>query len=150
MYVRKLQCSHYLRIMFLIKTIISFFLYVVITTPKRLKFSIAATLYVLMSLPCITSSSFTLILFIGRFIHKHRKFSCTTVWILLLCFKYLLSFILSVFWFRCYELNSEIWYIFHFTKRKILYTDPQWRRQCKFCNCHHGSQLTSTHSLVCY
>ena len=131
---------------------ISVFLFVVITTFIRLKFSITATTYVMMSLPCMTSSSFILRFFIRWFSHKYRKFSRTTVLLLLLCFKYLLSFILLLFWFWRFDSNSEIWYIFqiHFTKNKLLYTDPQLLRQCKFCNCQYGSQLTANHSIVCY
>ena len=131
---------------------ISVFLCVVITTLKRLKFSITATPYVLMSLPCMTSSSFTLILFIGWFRHKYRKFSRTTVWIWWFSFNYLLSFILLVFLFRRSDSNSDIWYLFqiHFTVNKMLYNDPQLLRQCKFWNCHHGCQLTTTHSIMCY
>ena len=152
MYVRKLQCYHYLGIIFLIKTIISDFLFVVINTITRLKFSNIATLPVLMLLPCMTSSSFILRLFIGWFSHKYQNFSRTNVWIWLLCFKYLMYFILLVFWFRCYESNSEIWHIFqiHITKKKLLYTDPQLLRKCKFLNSNHGGQLTATHSIVCY
>ena len=37
-----------------------------------------------------------------------------------------------------------------FYKKKLFYTEPQLLRQCKFCNCHHGSQLTGTHYIVCY
>ena len=152
MYVRKRQCSHYLGIIFLIKTTISVFQCVAITTLKLLKFSITATPYVLMSLPCMTSSSFTLRLFIGWFRHKYQRFSRTTVWIWLFCFKFLLSFIVLVFCFRCSDSNSEIWYLFkiHLTKNKLLYTDPLFLSQCKFWNCHHGCQLTATHSIVCY
>ena len=152
MYVRKGRCYHYLEILFLIKTIIYVFLCVVITTLKGLKFSINATLYLLMSLPCMTSSSFTLRLFIGLFRHKYQNFSRTNVWIWILCLKCLLSFILLIFWFRRSDSISEIWYILqiHFTINKLLYTDPQLLRQCTFWNCHHGRQLTATHSIVCY
>ena len=31
-----------------------------------------------------------------------------------------------------------------------MFTDPQLLRKCKFCNCHHGHQLTATHYIVCY
>ena len=152
MYVRKRQCSHYLGILFLIKTMISVFQCVVITTLNRLKFSIAATSYELMSLPCMTSSIFTMRLLIGWFRHKYQKFIRTTVWIWIFCFKYLLSFILLVFWFRRFYLISKIWCLFQirFTRKKPLYTDPQLLRQFKFCKCHHGRQLTATHSILCY
>ena len=128
------------------------FLFVVITTLIRVKFCTTTRPYVMMSLPYMTSSSFTLRLFIGWFRHKYLKYSCTTVWILLLCFKYLLSFILLVFWFRRSNSNSEIWYILqiHFTKKKLYYPDPQLLRQCKFLNCHHGGQLTTNQYFVCY
>ena len=131
MYVRKLQYYHYLGITFLIKTMISVFLFVVIPTLIKLKLSIAATLYVTMSLLCMTSSSFTLRLFIGWFRHNYWKYSRTTVWIWLLCFKYLLSFILLVLWFWRSDSNSEIWYILqiHLTKKKLWYPDPQLLRQ---------------------
>ena len=152
MYVSKRQCSHYSGIFFLIKTMIFVFLCVAIATLKLLRFSITATPYGLMSLPCMASPSFTLILFIGWFRHKYRKFGRTSVWIWLFCFKYLLSFILFLFWFRRSDSNSEIWYIFqiHFTKKKLLYTDPQLLRQYKFCNCNHGIQITTTIYIVCY
>ena len=112
--------------MFLIKTIISVFQCVAITTLKLLKFSITATSYVLMSLPCMISSSFTLRLFIGWFGHKYKKFSCMTVWIWLFCFKYLLSFILLVFWFWRSASISEIRYLFqiNFTKTKLCAQTP--------------------------
>ena len=42
MYVRKRKCSHYLGITLLIKSMISVFIFLVITTLIRLKFSIAA------------------------------------------------------------------------------------------------------------
>ena len=79
MYERKQQCSHYLGIIFLIKTMFSVFRYVVITTLKLLKFPIIATSYVLTSLPCMISLIFTLRLFIGLFSHNYHKFSRTTV-----------------------------------------------------------------------
>ena len=152
MYARKRQFYHYLGIIFLIKIMISVFIFMVITTLKRLKFPITATPYVLMSLKFMASSSFTLILFIGWFRHKYRKYSCMTVWIWLLCFKYLPSFILLVFWFRSSDSNSEIRYIFqiHLTKKKLLYTDPQLLRKFTFWNCHHDRQLTTNQSMVCY
>ena len=127
-------------------------LFVVITTLIRLNFSITATPYVVMSLPCMMSSSFSLRLIIGWFRHKYRKYSRTTAWIWLLCFKYLLSFILLLFWFQRSDSNSEIWYILqiHFKIKKLWYLDPQLFRQCKFLNCHHGGKLTATHSIVCY
>ena len=152
MYARKRQWYHSLGITFLVKTMISVFLFVVITSFIRLKFSITATPYVMILLPCMTSSSFTLIFFIAWFRHKHRNYSLTTVWIWLLCFKYLLSFILLVFWFRRSDSNSEFWYILqiHFTKKELSYADPQLLRQCTFWNCHHGCQLTATQSIVCY
>ena len=119
MYVRKRQWSHYLGIIFLIKTMISVFLCVEITTLQFLKFSITATLYVFMSLPCMTSPSFTLRIFIGWFMNKHRKYSRMNVCILLSCFRYLLSFIWLLSWFRLSHSNFEIWYIFqiHLQKR---------------------------------
>ena len=131
---------------------ISFFLFLFITTLIRLKFSITFTSYVMMSLPCMTSSSFTLTFFIGWFRHNYRKYSHTTVWIWLLCFKYLLSVILLVFWFQRCDSNAEIWYILqiHFTEKKLWYADPQLLKNCKFLNFHHGRQLTTTHSIVCY
>ena len=134
MYTRKGKCYHYLGITFLIKTMISVFLFVVIATIIRLKLSITATPYVMMPLPCMTSSSFTLRLFIGWFRHKYQKYSRTTFWILLLCFKYLLSFILLVFWFRRSDSNSEIWYILqtHFTKKKLWYSDPSYLGNVSF------------------
>ena len=152
MYLRKRHCYHYLGITFLIKTMISVFLFLVIATFIRLKFYIKSTPYVMMSLPCMTLSSFTLRLFIGWFRHKYQKYIHTTVWVFLLCSKYFVSFILLVFWFRRSDSNFEIWYILqiHFTKNKILYADPQLLRQCKFLNCHHGRQLTATHSIMCY
>ena len=60
--------------------------------------------------------------------------------------------LLIVFWIRLPDSSYEIWYLFktHFTKKKLLYTEPQLLRQCKFCNCHHGRQLTVTQSIVCY
>ena len=118
---------------FLIKTMISVFLCVVITTLKRLMFSITATPYVLMSLPCMTSSSFTLILFIGWFRHKYRKFICMTVWILLLCFNYSMSFILLVFWFRRYDSSYEIWYISNtFHKKNFCKLTPSYLGNVSF------------------
>ena len=109
---------------FLIETPIFVFKAVVITTPKLLKLSSTATSYVLMSLPCMKSLIFTLILFIGRLRNMYRKFSCTTVWIWLFCFKYVLYLILLVFWFQRSASISKIWYLFqiHFTKKKPLYT----------------------------
>ena len=97
---------------------ISVFTFVLITTLIRLTLSITATIYVMMSLPCMTSSSFTLILFIGLFRHKYRKYIRTTVCIWLLCYKYLLYFILLVFWFWCSDSNSENWYILQIHLRK--------------------------------
>ena len=134
MYVRKRQCYHNLVIGFLIKTMISIFLYVVITTLIRFKLSITATPYVRMLLPSVTLSSFTLRLSIGWFRHKYWKYGRTTVLIWLLCFKYLLYFILWVFWLWRSDLNDEIWYILqiHFTKKKPWYADPQLLRQCEF------------------
>ena len=78
-----------------------------------------STTYVLMSLPCMTSSSFILRLFIGWFRHKYQNFSRTTVCIWLFCFKYLLPFILLVFWLRRSDSSSSIWYIFqiHFYEK---------------------------------
>ena len=35
-------------------------------------------------------------------------------------------------------------------KKKLLYPNPQLLWQCKFLICHHGVQLTATHSIVCY
>ena len=130
----------------------SVFLFVFITTLIRLKFSITTTPYIRMSLPCLTSSSFTLIFFIGWFRHKYWKYSHTTVWIWLLCFKCLLSYILLVFSIRRSDSNSEIWYILqiHLTKKKLWYADPQLPRKCKFLKCLHGRQLTATQSIVCY
>ena len=109
-------------------------------------------LYVLISLPCMTSSSFTLRLFIGYFRHKYWKFIYTAVWIWLLYLKYLLSFILLLFWFQCSDSHSKIWYIFqmYFTIKELFYTEPQLLTQCKFWNSHHGHQLTATHYIVCY
>ena len=135
--MRKRQCSHYLENIFLIKNMMSVILCVAITTLKLLKFVITTTMYVLMSLPCMTSSSFTLRLFIGWFSNNYFKFSHVNVSIWLFCLKYLLCFILLIFWFRRSDLNSEIWYIFqiHFTKNKLLHTDPQLLRKCKFCDC---------------
>ena len=152
MYARKRQFYHYLGIIFLIKTMISIFLFVAITTLIRFKLSINATPYVMMSLLYMTSSNFTLRLFIGWFMNNYRNYSRTIVWILLLCFKYLPSFILLVFWFRRSDSNSEIWYILqiHFTKKKLWYADPQLLRKWKFLNFHYGCKLTETHSIVCY
>ena len=126
MYARKRQYYHYLGISFLIKTMISFFLFVVITTLIRLKFSITATPNVIMSLPCMTSSRFTLRLFIRWFRHKYRNYSRTTVWVWLLCFKYLLSFILLVFWFQRSDSHSEMRYILqmHFPIKETLVPWP--------------------------
>ena len=150
MYVRNWQCSNYLGTIFLIETTIYVFICVLMTKLKLLKLSITSTPYVLISLPCMASPSFTLILFIGWFRHIYSKFSRMTIWIWLFCFKYLLSFILLVFWFRRSDSNSEIWYIFqiHLTEKKPLYTDPHLLRQWTFCNCHHGSQLIATHYIV--
>ena len=152
MYVRKWKCFHYLGNIFLIKTMISVFQCAKTIALKYLKFSVTAISYVLMSLPCMISSSFTQRFFMGWCRHKYQKFSPKTVWIWLFCFKYLLSFILLVFWYRRSDSNSEIWYILqiHFTKKKLLCTDFQLLRQCKFCNCHHSRQLTETHFIVCY
>ena len=126
MYVRKRQYYHHLGIILLIKTMISVFLSVVITTIIRLKFSNTTTPNIMMSLPCMTSSRFTLRLFIGWFRHKYRNYSRTTVWIWLLCFKYLLYFILLVFWFWRFDSYSEIWCILqiHFTIRLALVPRP--------------------------
>ena len=134
MYVNKLKYYHYLGINLLIKTMISVFIFVVITALIRFKFSITATPNVIISFPCMTSSSSTLRLFIGWFRHKYRKYNRTAVWIWLLCFKYLLSFILLVFWFRRSDSNSEIWYILqiHFTIKETLIPWPQLLGQCKF------------------
>ena len=106
----------------------------------------------MMSLACMTSATFSLRLFIRLFRHKYQKYSCMTFWIWLLCFKYLLSFVLLVFWFQCYDSNSEIWYILqiNFTKKKLLYADPRLLNKCKVWNCHHGRQLTTTHPIVGY
>ena len=126
MYVRKRQYYHHLGIILLIKTMISIFLFVVITTFIRMKFSITTTQNVMMSLPCMTLSSFTLRLFIGLFRIKYQNYSRTTVWIGLLYFKYLLYFILLVFWFRRSDSNSEIWYNLqiHFTIKETLVPWP--------------------------
>ena len=154
MYVRKRKYYHYLGINFLIKTMIYVFMFVVITTFISLKFSITATPYIniIMSLPCMTLSSFTLRLFIGWFMHKYQKYSRTTVLIWLFCFKYLLSFILLVFLFWRSDSNDEFWYILwiHFTKKKLSYADPQLLRQYKFWNYHHVRQLTTNHYIVWY
>ena len=134
MYVKKRKCSHYLGIIFLIKTMISVFQCVAITTLKLLKLSITATPYILMSLPCMTSSSFTLRLFIGWFGHKYRKFSRMNVWIWLFCFKYLLSFTLLLFWFWRSDSNSEIWYWFqiHLTKKTCCTLTPSYLGNVSF------------------
>ena len=126
MYARKRQYYNYLGIIFLIKTMIYVFLFVVFTTLIRLKFPITATPNVIISLPCMTSSSFTLRLFMGWFRLKYRKYSRTTVWIGLLCFKDLLSFISLVFWFRRSDSNFEIWYILqiNFTIKETLVPWP--------------------------
>ena len=131
---------------------ISIFLCVVVTTLKWLEFYITPTLYILISLPCTTSSILSLRLFIVWIRHKYRKFSRTTVWIGLFCFKYLISFILLVFLFRHSDSIYEIWYLFqiHFTKNKPLYNHPQLLWQCKCCNCYHGCKLAANHSIVCY
>ena len=130
---------------------ISFFQFVVITTLKLMKLSITYTLYVLMSLPCMTSSSLTLRLFIVWFRHKYWKFSRTTVWVWLFYFKSLI-FLILVFWFWRSNSISDIWYLFliNFTKKKLLYTDSQLLMQYTFFNCHHCRQLASTHSVLCY
>ena len=108
MYVKKRQCSYYLGIIFLIKIMISVSQCVAITTLKLLRFYITATPYILMSLPCMTSSSFTLILFIGWFRHKYRKFSCTIVWSWLIFQKcivfYFISILIPMFWFKFWNL----------------------------------------------
>ena len=105
-----------------------------------------------MSLPYMTSSSFTLILFIGLFRHNYRSFSRTTVCIWLFCFKYLLSFycisiLIAMFWFNFWKLF--LLFQNRFTKNKPLYTDLQLLMQCKCCNFHHGLPLTATHYIVC-
>ena len=122
-----------------------------ITTLKLLKFSITATPYVLMSLPCMTSSSFTL-----RFLLDDLGISTGSFIVQLFGFGYLfqifivfyfISLFIPTFWFKFLNL---IFILIHFTKKKLLYTDLQLLRKCKCCNCHHDHQLTATHSIVCY
>ena len=98
MYARKWQYYQYLGITYLIKTMISVFLFVVITIFIRLKFYINSMPYVMISLPCMTSSIFTLRLFIGWFRYKYWKYSRTTIWIWFLSVRYLVSFILLIFY----------------------------------------------------
>ena len=131
---------------------ISFWLKPLFTTLIRLKFSITSTPNVMMSLRCMTSSSHTLRLFIGRFRRKYQKYSRTPVWIWLLCFKYLLYFVIVLFWFRYSESYSGIWYILqiHFTIEETLVSWPQLLRKFKFLIYHHGGQLIATYSFVSY
>ena len=104
----------------------------------------------MMLLPCMTSSSFTLRFFIGWSRHKYRKYSRTTVWIWLLCFKYVLYFILLVFWFRRSDSNSIILYILqiHLRKRDFRTLNPSYLGNVSFATFTMAVNLPQT-TLLC-
>ena len=73
-------------------------------------------------------------------------------WLVIL-FEYLIYFILLVFWFQNNDLISAIHsYLKYFYENEFLVHQPLFILEMKviFCNPHHGSQLITTHSILCY